>query len=62
MADYKGDTTVFDKCKLTSLNTYIEVLRGQVERMESSWTTMREDESLSPTAFEDIGGRCEACF
>ena len=59
MADYKGDTTVFDKCKQTSLNTYIEVLRGQVERMESSWNTMREDESLSPTAFEDIGGLFE---
>ena len=59
MADYKGDTTVFNKCKLTSLTTYMEVLRGQVERMEASLNTMREDGSLSPTAFEDIGGLFE---
>lgn len=55
MAAYKEDTTVFDKCKLTSLNTYIKSLRDQVSRMEASWDTMRNDRSLRLTAFTEIG-------
>ena len=55
MATYGEDTTVFDRCKLNTLNTYIEKLRNQVLRMEATWDTMRDDGSLSLAAITDIG-------
>ena len=53
MADNEDDETDFGAWRLSTLETHITWLRGQVLRMEANWDVMRDDQ-MSVTVFNKI--------